>query len=96
MESRVPRRKRSAGGVEICRSGLFGLPDTSEFHLYAESMRMGGLAGNSEELAPNSEGRYSKKRFGTTAQGSQGRRGIKKTDTKTYKKEDDKYDNFRG
>jgi hypothetical protein len=39
----------------------FGPPDTSEFHLYAESIRKDGLAGNSEELASDPEGRYSKK-----------------------------------
>jgi hypothetical protein len=45
-------------------------------------MREGGLAGNSEELAPEPEGRYSKKRFGLTAMGD-GKRKI--PNTKTYK-----------
>jgi hypothetical protein len=39
----------------------FGLPDTSEFHLYAESIRKDGLIWNSEELASDPEGRYSQK-----------------------------------
>jgi hypothetical protein len=46
-------RKPSAGGIERCRFGPFGLPYTSEFHLYAESLRIGGRAGNFEELAGN-------------------------------------------
>jgi hypothetical protein len=53
-----------------------GLPDTSEFHLYAESMRMDGIAGNSEELAAN-PGAVIKKRILTIAQDSQKRRGKK-------------------
>lgn len=64
----------------------FGLPDTSEFHLYAESMRMDGLAGNSEELAGNLRA-VIKKVFLTIAQDSQRSRGEEEPDTKTYKRE---------
>jgi hypothetical protein len=47
--------ENTAGGIKLsrCRFGPFVPPYTSEFHLYAESMRISGLAGNSEELAGN-------------------------------------------
>jgi hypothetical protein len=63
----------------------FGLPDTSEFHLYAESIRIGGLAGNPEELSSNPEGRYSKKHCNNCPRAAKDDGKLKSTDTKTYK-----------
>jgi hypothetical protein len=56
-------RKLTAGGIDRCRFGPFGLPYTSEFHLYAESLRIGGLARNFEDLAGNPGVRYCQKRL---------------------------------
>jgi hypothetical protein len=45
----------AASKLPRCRFGPFVLPNTSEFHLNAESMRIGELTGNSEELTGNRE-----------------------------------------
>jgi hypothetical protein len=73
-------RKDTAGGLELPRRrfGPFVLPYTSEFHLYAESMRISGLAGNSEELTGNRGPVLPNELFATIAWGDRGKNTGKK------------------